>query len=600
MAGLGKTRPGYASKGGEEKRAPKAPSASEQREHAGRTPQPGVPAGPRNTEYPSASGYEYSPQTYAKTGLTPPSPAKAAVAAQARHAARVKRIVALVTAKPPKRPQIAAPKAPVVPKVAAAKVPVFKPTGVPFKYEGKKTAGAPTNAELKAAAKQGTLKTNKGGFVTTPNVRKASRNVKQARKVVAKTNGPPKIAGLHTKEQAEFADYLSKFTGIPPKLAGEWVKQESGGSSAGQGGEAGEQNQLGVGYPAHPTSFSESKFFNNTTPKAAAKATAKWMEGKIGAKFNYQAAPSIQGIPKLAKSGASEGQIRSYIEGPSAWGTGQISQSGVSVVSKGGSNPQAVANLQAAEQKAKSLGLKVGKPAGDLSPGGERTIKVRADAQGMVKWAESVQGTKESTPRQLRWASNEGLGAGEPWCANFVSNGLQRRGIKNLPSNPNYVPSYESDWAKYSIGTTDLSKAKPGDLVTFSGEHIGLYIGSGEMISGNFGNEVSRDPVSADSTAISMILRPPYKGGFIKVKESTPLPGSTVPASTSSSAPAAVGLAAAPTSGSAKSGGKQPKAKAKLPTFTVAGTEKKLQSLSSPDTGAPSTSVLNELERKYG
>jgi len=33
-----------------------------------------VPAGPRDTELPSASGYEYSPATYTATGLTPPSP----------------------------------------------------------------------------------------------------------------------------------------------------------------------------------------------------------------------------------------------------------------------------------------------------------------------------------------------------------------------------------------------------------------------------------------------------------------------------------------------------------------------------------------------
>lgn len=135
----------------------------------------------------------------------------------------------------------------------------------------------------------------------------------------------PNIEGFEHSDQKEFAQWLSHFSKIPPKLTGEWVKQEGGGYS--NGGEAGKNNWLGVGYPAHPTSFSESSYFNGT-PKQAAKATAEWMEGKIGSNYDYQAAESIQGITALAKSGASESQIRSYIEGPSAWGTGAINTAG--------------------------------------------------------------------------------------------------------------------------------------------------------------------------------------------------------------------------------------------------------------------------------
>lgn len=193
----------------------------------------------------------------------------------------------------------------------------------------------------------------------------ARQKVREAKREVAQTS--PQISGLRNEAQAEFAEELSKKTGIPPKLAGEWVLQESGASSAGAGGEAGEQNQLGVGYPAHPTPFSESPYFNQTTPKKAADATAKWIEGKIGADYNYQAAPSIQNIAKLAKSGASEQQVREYIEGPSAWGTGQIAQSGVTAT-PGKANPKAIKNLKAAVKEARELGLKVSST-GIQSPG---------------------------------------------------------------------------------------------------------------------------------------------------------------------------------------------------------------------------------------
>jgi hypothetical protein len=141
----------------------------------------------------------------------------------------------------------------------------------------------------------------------------------------------PNIEGFEHADQKEFAQYLSHYSKLPPKLAGEWVKQEGGGYS--NGGEAGKNNWLGVGYPAHPTSFSQSPYFNGS-PKRAAKATAEWMEGKIGSQYGYQAAPSIQGIARMAKEGAPESEIRAYIEGPSAWGTGAISQSGITVDGK--------------------------------------------------------------------------------------------------------------------------------------------------------------------------------------------------------------------------------------------------------------------------
>lgn len=421
----------------------------------------------------------------------------------------------------------------------------------------------------------------------TPEQRQQVRKeLKQAKRQVIRSQ--PQISGLTNKAQEEFAEQLSKKTGIPPKLAGEWVRQESGASAAGQGGQAGEQNELGVGYPAHPTSFSESSYFNHTTPRKAANATAAWMEGKIGQEFGYKAAPSIQQIPRLAKSGASEQQIRRYIEGPSRWGTGQIAQSGVTATP---GNPQALQNYKAVAKKAKSLGMKVGPALPDVQvEGGTHTIKVRADAKGTVEWAEAQINVQENSGKQLKWAANEGLPQGAPWCANFASNDLARRGFSRaeLPANPNYSGTgggYET-WAeegRYATNKgTDLAQAKPGDILTFSGEHTAIYVGNGEMISGNFSDEVMKTPVSEGPAPLSMIIEPHYKGGWVKVKESTPLPGTTSATGSlvESAAPAAVSAVSATDTAPEKPRNGKPVPGKKLTPFQeLTRRVKKLQSL---------------------
>ena len=186
-------------------------------------------------------------------------------------------------------------------------------------------------------------------------------------------------------------------------------------------------------------------------------------------------------------------------------------------------DPAAIQQLRVAKANAREVGLNPTAYNGDVAGGGPNFVTVRADAKGMVDLVESAVGTQEGTAKQQRWASKTGLGFTEPWCANFVSNGLTRRGITSLPVNPNYVPSYEEWGAKYAVGG-GLAKAKPGDLLTFSGRHIGVYVGNGEMVSGNSSDAVSRTGIDSD---LSMVIRPPYKGGKVKVAESQ-IVGSTM------------------------------------------------------------------------
>jgi hypothetical protein len=193
-------------------------------------------------------------------------------------------------------------------------------------------------------------------------------------------------------------------------------------------------------------------------------------------------------------------------------------------------NPSAVEALHVAQKEAKAAGINPTPWNGDVEKGHGDTVYVRADAKGMVNWVKSALGAQEGSARQLNWAAHFGLGSSQPWCANLVSNGLVRRGVTDLPANPNYVPSYE-EWAREGKAATDLgtnlAKAKPGDLIAYSGEHIGVYVGHGEVISGNFGNEVGEGPVSSGPAPVSMIIRPKYKGGRVAVHAGTPLPGST-------------------------------------------------------------------------
>lgn len=307
----------------------------------------------------------------------------------------------------------------------------------------------------------------------------------------------PNIEGFDNKDQQEFARWFAHYSKIPPKLAGEWVKQEGGGwgSHGVSGGEAGEQNWLGVGYPGHTTSMSESHYFNGVTPKQAAKNTALWLEGKIGHEYGYKAADSIIGIHRLVKQGATEQQIRQYIEGPSGWGTGTINQSGIIVN---------------------------GKTHGES---GFKIVHSRQAAKTVIKLADKFAGTQEGSALQAHWAELSGISSSEAWCSAFLAALMRRVGLPQPDS-----PASAGTWATWKggkpIGTTDLSKAHPGDILEFGSgsetssyaDHVGLYIGNGEMISGNFGNEVRRGPVSEESTSIQAIVRPNYTGKKVTFK----------------------------------------------------------------------------------
>jgi hypothetical protein len=523
MAGLGKTRSG-ASYG------PKPRSSRSVREHEGRVPQPGVPLGPRNTQplapvyphpsSPTAPNSQFKiPGLHELADILTPGPTAHEIA-----------LSALTLGVKPKTPASTASSA--VSDIKHTVSDLGKDTAdlarLPKQrvdsFLGRKTLGTPTVGRILSAAKRGRVRVNRKGQLTLPPERRAVQKLGAARQRVAQSRGG--IEGItHPGEAKQFAQYLAKYTGLDPKFVGAWVQAEGGGFAA--GGQAGRNNWLGVGYPGHQTPFSQSSYFNGDA-KTAAKATADWMKGLIGhQEFGYGASPGIKAIIPTAAHKGPQAALQALAA--SGWGTNVSSVvQNLPMISTSAPNPKVLADFKLATVKAKRLGIptKVA-PARDLEHGPGRVVYVRADAQGMVHWAEDLIGTQEGTARQVHWAAKFGLGSG-PWCANFVSNGLARRGVA-LPPNPNFVPSYETEWTGGRNIGTDLARAKPGDLIAYSGEHIALYVGHGEVVSGNYGNEVARGPVDGGPAPVSAILRPNYKGGKIAVQESTMLPGSSFP-----------------------------------------------------------------------
>lgn len=174
------------------KTAKKTPPPS----HAGPTS-----GGPHFMEIP---GYKPQTPTVLPSGQVIPgvSPKRYRREAQKRATATRERKRAVALLKPPKAKKasqgVKEPKPYKAPKLPT---PVIPPQSKPQTFAGKKTAGTPTQKTLLKASKAKTLKVNKHGFVTTPQVRKVSAKLKKA----SKKSGPLHSTIVQTPEQSHVA-----------------------------------------------------------------------------------------------------------------------------------------------------------------------------------------------------------------------------------------------------------------------------------------------------------------------------------------------------------------------------------------------------------
>ncbi|MEV4238793.1 CHAP domain-containing protein [Nocardia sp. NPDC050408] len=104
----------------------------------------------------------------------------------------------------------------------------------------------------------------------------------------------------------------------------------------------------------------------------------------------------------------------------------------------------------------------------------------------------------------------------DAWCASFATWVWKQSGIDVGWSNKNYVPSVWSDAAGKGWADSDMSSARPGDLVVFGGQHhIGVVVArngnSITTIEGNSGDAVRQHTYNLSSGNFTGVIHPPAK-----------------------------------------------------------------------------------------
>lgn len=104
----------------------------------------------------------------------------------------------------------------------------------------------------------------------------------------------------------------------------------------------------------------------------------------------------------------------------------------------------------------------------------------------------------------------------DAWCASFATWVWKQSGIDVDWSNKNYVPTVWSDAASKGLADSDMSSARPGDLVVFGGQHhIGVVVArngnSITTIEGNSGDAVRQHTYNLSSGNFTGVIHPPAK-----------------------------------------------------------------------------------------
>lgn len=142
----------------------------------------------------------------------------------------------------------------------------------------------------------------------------------------------------------------------------------------------------------------------------------------------------------------------------------------------------------------------------------------KRSAADAVKWAQSTVGVAETTgpnrgPRVDEWQKIFGM-QGQYWCAMWTSLAATKGG---MPKSGRTVAvrdvrkAAQTGTDAYQRGFVDPRKAKPGDLILFGNDHIGMVEkNTGKsivMIAGNDANRVNRRTIAYGN---GDIVRPKY------------------------------------------------------------------------------------------
>lgn len=147
---------------------------------------------------------------------------------------------------------------------------------------------------------------------------------------------------------------------------------------------------------------------------------------------------------------------------------------------------------------------------GNESQGGGGT----AGAEKAVDWAKKVLGVTAGSSKHQMWMTTMGRTGGElneAWCSDWIAYLMQEVMGFNL-SNVSAIFPDSICWASWDkANQVSIDNIKPGDIVMYSGAHVGLYIGGGRCISGNYSSAVTEHGLHDHPSPVSNIARPPYE-----------------------------------------------------------------------------------------
>lgn len=296
--------------------------------------------------------------------------------------------------------------------------------------------------------------------------------------------------GLDPDKVASLVKAANKY-GVPPQLLASISKYESGNGTSTLPGVHSGSNEAGAAGPFQ---------MGNETGAAG----NSWQTNAAEIWGNKADQHSVYNYDDAAMAAAHYLQKAGVTNDPSTWNAGALSYN----------HAQWYADEVVGSAKEASR-----LPWGSASSKPQiQTIKVKQDVKSMLGWARATVGTEEGSKLQAKWASESGISSGTAWCSAWLAAGLARLGLP-APNNPAYSNTWSEGWKGGTTLPPDISKVQPGDILEFSGQHVGMYVGNGEMISGNFSDSVMRAPISEESAPLSNIVRPHYSGKWTHIKE---------------------------------------------------------------------------------
>jgi hypothetical protein len=154
-------------------------------------------------------------------------------------------------------------------------------------------------------------------------------------------------------------------------------------------------------------------------------------------------------------------------------------------------------------------------PVSSFSPAGGAGNQIVAAAESQIGQAEQPPGSNESPAITEYRSATAGAMPGAPWCAYFASWAARQAG-EPLGAQGQGLGSVSAIWswaqgAGRAVPNGPGVTPKPGDLIVFGGEHVGIVKGvlpdgSIQTIEGNYENKVSLNvrPAGEASGYVSM------------------------------------------------------------------------------------------------